>query len=157
MNISGMRPYEGFYEYNSIKAVALRSQQIAAVQNASGDEELSGGSQPQGQTQTKRPQTYNAFDYAKEYQPDETYELKGADSDLAGLDMQKAISDMEKDQVLQQYQYFMGTQDKGGARRTEARPQGGRRLHRRERRAHRRLPRPGFLLCVPERIFPFST
>ena len=74
MNISGMRPYEGFYEYNSIKAVALRSQQIAAVQNASGDEELSGGSQPQGQTQ--RPQTYNAFDYAKEYQPDETYELK---------------------------------------------------------------------------------
>ena len=49
MNISGMRPYEGFYEYNSIKAVALRSQQIAAVQNASGDEELSGGSQPQGQ------------------------------------------------------------------------------------------------------------
>lgn len=84
MNISGMRPYEGFYEYNSIKAVALRSQQIAAVQNASGDEELSGGSQPQGQTQTKRPQTYNAFDYAKEYQPDETYELKGADSDLAG-------------------------------------------------------------------------
>lgn len=96
MNISGMRPYEGFYEYNSIKAVALRSQQIAAVQNASGDEELSGGSQPQGQTQTKRPQTYNAFDYAKEYQPDETYELKGADSDLAGLDMQKAISDMER-------------------------------------------------------------
>ena len=41
MNISGMRPYEGFYEYNSIKAVALRSQQIAAVQNASGDEKLS--------------------------------------------------------------------------------------------------------------------
>ena len=101
MNISGMRPYEGFYEYNSIKAVALRSQQIAAVQNASGDEELFGGSQPQGQTQTK------------EYQPDETYELKGADSDLAGLDMQKAISDMEKDQVLQQYQYFVGTQDTG--------------------------------------------
>lgn len=113
MNISGMRPYAGFYEYNSIKAVALRSQQIAAVQNASGDEKLSGGSQPQGQTQPKRPQTYNAFDYAKEYRPDETYELKGADSDLAGLDMQKAISDMEKDQVLQQYQYFVGTQDTG--------------------------------------------
>ncbi len=27
--------------------------------------------------------------------------------------MQKAISDMEKDQVLQQYQYFVGTQDTG--------------------------------------------
>ena len=30
---------------------------------------------------------------------------------------------------------------KAKPRRTEARPQGGRRLHRRERRAHRRLPR----------------
>lgn len=113
MNISGMRPYAGFYEYNSIKAVELRSQQIAALQNASGDEGLSGGSQPQQQAPSKRPQTYNAFAYAKEYRPDETYELKGADSDLAGLDMQKAISDMEKDQVLQQYQYFVGTQDTG--------------------------------------------
>lgn len=65
MNISGMRPYEGFYEYNSIKAVELRSQQIAAVQNASGDEKLSGGSQPQGQTQPKRPQTYNAFEIGR--------------------------------------------------------------------------------------------
>ena len=27
--------------------------------------------------------------------------------------MQKAISDMEKDQVLKQYQYFVGTQDTG--------------------------------------------
>lgn len=50
--------------------------------------------------------------------------------------MQKAISDMEKDQVLQQYQYFVGTQDTG-VKKTPL--------------------DTGFLLCVPERIFPFST
>lgn len=38
----------------------------------------------------------------------EDYGYIGRDSDIASLDMQKAISDMQKDQVLQQYQYFVG-------------------------------------------------
>lgn len=33
----------------------------------------------------------------------------GMDSSLENLDMQKAISDMRKDQVLQGYQYFVGS------------------------------------------------
>lgn len=33
----------------------------------------------------------------------------GMDSSLDNLDMQKAISDMQKDQVLQSYQYFVGS------------------------------------------------
>ena len=33
MNISGMRPYAGFYDYNSIKAVELRSRQVAAAKD----------------------------------------------------------------------------------------------------------------------------
>lgn len=32
----------------------------------------------------------------------------GKDSDIHSLDMERAISDMKKDQVLQQYQYFVG-------------------------------------------------
>lgn len=35
----------------------------------------------------------------------------GMDSSLDNLDMQKAISDMQKDQVLQSYQYFVGSAD----------------------------------------------
>lgn len=38
----------------------------------------------------------------------EDYSYIGSDSDVASLDMQKAISDMQKDKVLQQYQYFVG-------------------------------------------------
>ena len=32
----------------------------------------------------------------------------GGDSDIRSLDVEKAISDMRKDQILQQYQYFVG-------------------------------------------------
>ena len=41
--------------------------------------------------------------------PGEDYGYIGRDSDLAQLDMQKAISDMQKDSILQQYQYFVGS------------------------------------------------
>ena len=33
----------------------------------------------------------------------------GRDSDIHSLDVEKAISDMRKDQILQQYQYFVGS------------------------------------------------
>ncbi len=33
----------------------------------------------------------------------------GQDSDIRTLDIERAISDMKKDQVLQQYQYFVGS------------------------------------------------
>ena len=34
MNVSGIRPYSGFYQYNSIKLDELRNQQIADTQPA---------------------------------------------------------------------------------------------------------------------------
>ena len=37
-----------------------------------------------------------------------SFEMKGRDSDIESLDMQKAVSDMQKDQALMQYQYFVG-------------------------------------------------
>ena len=36
------------------------------------------------------------------------FEMKGRDSDIESLDMEKAVSDMQKDQALMQYQYFVG-------------------------------------------------
>lgn len=120
MTISGIRPYAGFYEYNSIKANELRAEQIAATQEASsvGAEEVSTETQSAA-IQTPAPeQNFTAFDYAQNYRSDETYELKGKDCDLASLDMQKAISDLDKDQVLQQYQFFVGDKDSVTAKMT---------------------------------------
>ncbi len=120
MTISGIRPYAGFYEYNSIKANELRAEQIAATQKASSVEAEEVSTETQGATvQTPAPeQNFTAFDYAQNYRSDETHELKGRDSDLASLDMQKAISDLDKDQVLQQYQFFVGDKDSVTAKMT---------------------------------------
>ena len=120
MTISGIRPYAGFYEYNSIKANELRAEQIAATQKASSVEAEEVSTETQSAAvQTPAPeQNFTAFDYAQNYRSDETYELKGKDSDLASLDMQKAISDLDKDQVLQQYQFFVGDKDSVTAKMT---------------------------------------
>jgi len=109
MNISGIRPYAGFYDYNSIKAEALRSQQIAEAQSTIS---LQQNEEPQVTVPaTPVEQNFDSYDFAQTYRPGETYELKGRDSDLESLDVQKAVSDLGKDQVLQQYQYFVGSGD----------------------------------------------
>ena len=43
------------------------------------------------------------------FNKEESFNYIGMDSSLDNLDMQKAISDMQKDQVLQSYQYFVGS------------------------------------------------
>ena len=113
MNVSGIRPYEGFYQYNSIKLNELRNQQIAAAQQETRAQEID-PEQAKRQEQeiaafTAR-QTFDSYDFAQQYKPDETFDLKGADSDIASLDISKAVSDLDKDQLLQQYQYFVGTE-----------------------------------------------
>lgn len=114
MNISGIRTGAGFYDYNSIKINEVRNQQIresmesgqmpvmgAVEQNDSADIEAV-------QLQTVQKADYRAAEFNARYQPDASYELKGVDSDLSKLDVEKALSDLKKDQVLQQYQFFVG-------------------------------------------------
>lgn len=106
MNISGIRPNQGFYDYNYIKLNELRSQQIASAMQ---QKPLDVPQEPVVEVVSEKPveQKYNSFNYAKEYNPNETFELVGADSDIHSLDVQKAVSDLDKDQVLRQYQFFV--------------------------------------------------
>jgi len=111
MNISGIRPFSGFYDYNTIKAAAETGtsvQQAAKVESAP-EQKTAPANQPA--ERSSREQSFGAYDYAQFYRPDEKPEMKGAESDIKSLDMEKAISDMRKDQVLQQYQFFVGTRE----------------------------------------------
>ena len=101
MNISGIRASAGFYEYNDIKSSELRGQQI---QQAKAQEQ----EQEQLPEEAQSVQNFTSYDYAKQYEPEATYEMKGADSDIALLDVEKVLSDVQKDVVLQQYQFFVG-------------------------------------------------
>lgn len=116
MNISGIRISAGFYDYNSIEK--RHAQQAALEQALPVEESAASLAKETKETQEQTAQTpvrtkpdAGAIDYAKRYQPDAVYELKGADSDIARLDVEQALSDMRRDQVLEQYQFFVGTQE----------------------------------------------
>lgn len=115
MNISGIRPAVGFYDYNSIKQaeeVGVVSQEIASNRATEVSADTATATQNAEDVATRSRQSFGAYDYAGQYEPDTTYELKGADSDIRSLDVAKAVSDMQKDELIHQYQYFVG-QDLG--------------------------------------------
>lgn len=123
MNISGIRIYAGFYDYNTIKNNEARSQQIEearaeelalseAYSEDTADKQIEEETAPKQQPEYKPDM--GASEYAKQYRPDVVYDLKGIDSDIVRLDIEKALSDMKKDQVLQQYQFFVGEKKAGG-------------------------------------------
>ena len=105
MNISGIRPSASFYSYNSIKLNELRNHQISAAMEA---RQASTEKSPDIEKDMMPEQSFTSYDYAQNYQPEVSYELKGIDSDIDKLDVEKAVSDLEKDKILQQYQYFVG-------------------------------------------------
>lgn len=108
MNVSGIRPNEKIYSYNSTRLSELRNEQIAAGKELQAVNDTEKFKASLETYETPLNQTYSSYDYAQEYRVGVSYELKGADADIAKLDVQKAISGMDKDQVLKQYQYFVG-------------------------------------------------
>ena len=117
MNISGISSYWGFYDYNSIKSEeAGKADEIsepAAKQKepqSSPEEETErvGASAERLEKPADHARDFTAADYAGRYQPDVAYEPAGGGNDINQLDVTRAISDMQKDQVLLQYQFFVG-------------------------------------------------
>lgn len=111
MNISGIRPSIGFYDYNSIK---IRPE--ASVDSLAMDEQAPSLAVPSSDVSTvsdddiaaaRSKQTFGTYDFASQYKPGESFELKGVDSDINSLDVERAVSDMQKDSAIQQYQYFV--------------------------------------------------
>lgn len=121
MNVSGVSPSAGIYTYNSIRLSELRNQQIQAAQEGRSVQEAQVAQEklPIHAEDIRAQQTYTSYNYAQEYRAGEVYDLKGVDADLAKLDVEKAVSDMEKDQILQQYQYFVGDAPKASLRSGE--------------------------------------
>ena len=110
MNISGIRTYAGFYDYNTIKQNQVRSRQIqeakaAVEQERALQEEVC----PEDDAVVGVAQDRGAREFTEQYQPDAVYEMKGSDSDIFKLDIEKAISDMKRDEVLFEYQFFVNS------------------------------------------------
>lgn len=118
MNISGIRPSVGFYDYNGIKnsvvsevsspELSVPAQQIHLSSDVPQSDSQQAEDASAIEKEVRARQTFGAYDYVSQYNPSATYDLKGADSDIHSLDVEKAVSDMRKDEVIHQYQYFVG-------------------------------------------------
>ncbi len=107
MNISGIRPYMDYSRLSQISSVSTEYD-VNTDLIAQHQDETSVSLTQADIDSARANQTYSAYDYAMRYDPLETFEMKGTESDLRSLDVEKAISDMQKDQAIQQYQYFVG-------------------------------------------------
>ena len=109
MNISGIRPSIGFYDYNSMRI----RQELGSMAVEEPEEELLVEENPTTSVSeedivaARKSQTFGSYDFASQYKPGESYELKGAESDIKSLDVEKAVSSMQKDSIIHRYQYFV--------------------------------------------------
>ena len=113
MNVSGIRPYSGFYNVNAAASARQdidQTSEVAEVRRAEGAElTISREAMDAVDTSAREKQTFGSYDYAKQYRPDADMARNiGANVDINNLDVQKAVSDMQKDEAIQQYQVFVG-------------------------------------------------
>lgn len=109
MNVSGIRPIGGYYNISSAERVG-QSARTAAASEAGGS-----GSSTSSQSnaladaekiaEAKQKQTFKAPDFDALYQPESRQKVENT---LRTADVERAVSDMQKDEVLHQYQYFVG-------------------------------------------------
>jgi hypothetical protein len=119
MNISGIRPSNGFYNDTNIKfRPELSSMAADEIEDANVDESTAASTAISDEevAAARAGQTFGSYDFASQYKPGEIHSLKGTDSDIDSLDIQKAVTDMQKDSAIHRYQYFVqNKQDNNGA------------------------------------------
>nr|MBQ8253737.1 hypothetical protein [Lachnospiraceae bacterium] len=115
MSIDRIGMYGGFY--NQYRVNQIPSVSVEEVkkqdQEASAQEQVAAAGTSASQEYTSAPQNQasriaDLEDISLTFNKNETYDYIGKDAGLENLDMMSAISDMQKDKVLEQYQYFVG-------------------------------------------------
>lgn len=106
--ISGVQPYYRSYDIpmktpEEITAKEQPAEQILPVR------EPDNGSQTESPFIDTRSRSTDPESISLTFHKEETFDYIGSESKLDNLDVRKAISDMQKDAVLQEYQYFVGS------------------------------------------------
>ena len=89
MNISGIRPNAGFYDYNSIQNIRNAVEDTPVVKTAAD----AGASEQQQkdtlETPVRREQDFGASDYAAQYQPYLTYEMNAKERNVENFKLKE--------------------------------------------------------------------
>lgn len=112
MNISGIRPQAGFYDFNSIKfRPEITSDEVEDAINGVNSLTISvekADKASDEEVMSENHQGFGAYDFAAQYKPGENFDMKGEDSDIHSLDVERAVNDMQRDTIIHQYQFFVG-------------------------------------------------
>lgn len=115
MSIDRIGMYGGFYNQYRLPEIPSVSVEDVKKQNLEADAQeqkaLTGTPAMQeytSQPHSQAPRMADLEDISLTFNKNETYGYIGKDASLENLDMMSAISDMQKDKVLEQYQYFVG-------------------------------------------------
>ena len=119
----GMSPYiSNRLNINSSDDIAVNQQEDAAVVNGSplkeqeAQAEVVAMQQPSSveeDNSAKAPKVSNPNDFTFDFRKNNSYNLVGATSAVEDMDVEKAVSDMKKDVVLDQYKFFVGPANLG--------------------------------------------
>lgn len=106
---NGLGNYGNYNRYqNNIPAVKpedIKTEELKLNEQKVNEQEPSISAQP---AIDNRSRTANLEDISLTFNKEESFDYLGNDSSIKTLDMQKAISDMKKDGILEEYQYFVG-------------------------------------------------
>lgn len=107
--LSGFGNMQSYYRTSEIPQVSIeeaKKQQKELEKEALVQPYSSQETQP---AVDNRSRTADLENISLTFNKEESYDYIGSESGLANLDVQKAVSDMKKDSVLQEYQYFVGS------------------------------------------------
>ena len=119
MSIDKLGQYGGFYnQYKMPQIQQVSVDEVKRQDSRLAEQEQQSvalpAQQQSNETVNTAPRMANLEDVSLTFNVNETYDYIGKDAKLQDLDMMRAISDMQKDEVLQQYQYFVGPKEMTG-------------------------------------------
>lgn len=117
MAIQGLDQYGGFYNNYSVNNIPsvdvdyVKNQEEKALEADSNLQSHQNNSAHSNTAETEDHRGRNADleDISLTFNKEDSFDCIGSDSEIGNLDVQKAVSDMKKDQILEEYQYFYGT------------------------------------------------
>lgn len=113
MAINGLLDYGGFY--NNYRPVSIPQVDVNEVKAAEETKAIEAAEQsvsaPVAETPVvdNRSKMANLDDISLSFNSNDDYSYIGSNADIGMLDMEKLISDMKKDSILEDYQYFVGS------------------------------------------------
>lgn len=112
-------PYDSALRFQELRKIASKEEAVQSVQADSKVEAnqkvLNSQISINDKEETARTKpTLELENISLGFQKNDTFDYIGSQRDLVQLDMEKAISDMKKDEVLGQYNFFVGRSELAG-------------------------------------------